>query len=48
MPEACTACDFAADIDNLKMQRLKNNVLATIGNFVSRTQTHEFENAVRV
>jgi len=30
MPEACPACDFAADIDNLKMQRLKNNVLAEL------------------
>jgi len=48
MPEACPACDFAADIDNLKMQSLKNNVLATIGNFERRTQTNEFENPVRL
>ena len=48
MPEACSACDFAAEIDILKMQSLKNNALAIIGNFVMRKPTREIENAVRV
>jgi len=48
MPETCPACDFAADTYILKMQSLKINALAIIGNFVMRKPTREIENAVRV
>jgi len=41
MREACPAWEFAADTHILKIQNLKNNVLATIGNFVRRTPTRE-------
>jgi hypothetical protein len=37
MTYACPAYEFAADIHLLKLQRLQNKVLRTIGNFSRRT-----------
>jgi hypothetical protein len=36
MTYACPACEFTADIHLMKLQRLQNKVLRTIGNFPRR------------
>jgi hypothetical protein len=41
MTYACPACDFAADSHLLKLQRLQNKVLRTIGNFPRRTPVRD-------
>jgi hypothetical protein len=41
MTYACPAWEFAADNHLLKLQRLQNQVLRTIGNFPRRTPVRE-------
>jgi hypothetical protein len=42
---ACPAWDFAADTHLLKLRRLQNRVLRTIGNFPRRTPVRELHKA---
>jgi len=41
MTYACPDCEFAAYRYLLKLQRLQNRVLRTIGNYTRRTPTHD-------
>jgi hypothetical protein len=41
MTYACPTWDFAADTHLMKLQRLQNKVLRTIGNFPRRTPVSE-------
>jgi hypothetical protein len=45
MTYACPAWEFAADIHLLKLQRLKNKVLRTIGNFPRCTPVRDLHTA---
>jgi hypothetical protein len=45
MTYACPAWEFAADALLIKLQRLQNKVLRTIGNFPRRTPVHEMHMA---
>jgi hypothetical protein len=45
MTYACPTWDFVADIHLMKLQRLQNKVLRTIGNFPRRTPVRELHNA---
>jgi hypothetical protein len=45
MTYACPAWEFAADIHLIKLQRLKNKVLRTTGNFPRRTLVREMHMA---
>jgi hypothetical protein len=45
MTYACPAWEFAANIHLLKLQRLQNNVLRTIGNFPKCTTVRDFHTA---
>jgi hypothetical protein len=45
---ACPGWDFVADTHLLKLQRLQNRVLRTIGNFPRRTPVRELHNAFNV
>jgi hypothetical protein len=42
---ACPTCDFAADAHLIKLQRLQNKVLRTIGNFPRHTLVRELHKA---
>jgi hypothetical protein len=44
MTYACSAWEFTAECHLLKLQRLQNRVLRTIGNFPRRTSVHEIMN----
>jgi hypothetical protein len=48
MTYACPTWDFAADTHLIKLQRLQNKVLCTIGNFPRRTQVLELHKAVSI
>jgi hypothetical protein len=48
MNYASTAWEFAADSHLLKLQRLQNKVLRTIGNFPRRTPVRELHNAFNI
>jgi hypothetical protein len=41
MTNACSAWEFAAECHLLKLQRLQNKVLRTIGNFPKRTSVRD-------
>jgi hypothetical protein len=45
MTYACLAWDFAAECHKLKLQRLQNKVLRTIGNFPKRTSDQNMHTA---
>jgi hypothetical protein len=45
---ACPAWEFASDSHLLKLQRLQNKVLRTIGNFPRRTQVRELHKAFSI
>jgi hypothetical protein len=45
MTYACPALDFAADTRLMKLKRLHNRVLRTIGNFPRRTPVHDLHKA---
>jgi hypothetical protein len=45
---ACRAWDFAADTHLLKLQRLQNRVLRTIGKFPRRTPVRELHKAFSI
>jgi hypothetical protein len=45
---ACPAWDFAADTPLLKLPRLQNKVLRTIGNFPRRTSVRELHKAFNI
>jgi hypothetical protein len=45
---ACPAWEFAADSHLLKLQRLQNRVLRTIGNFPWRTSVRELHKAFSI
>jgi hypothetical protein len=45
---ACTALEFSADSYLLKLQRLQNNVLRTIGNLPRRTPTHDLQMTFKI
>jgi hypothetical protein len=45
MTYACPAWEFALDTHLIKLQRLQNMVLRTIGNFPRRTPVHEMHMA---
>jgi hypothetical protein len=45
MTNACPAWEFAAESHLLKLQRLQNKVLRTIGNFPRRTPVHDMHEA---
>jgi hypothetical protein len=48
MTYACPACEFAADIHLLKLQRQQNKVLLTIGNFPRYTPVRELHKAFNI
>jgi hypothetical protein len=48
MTYACPTWDFAADTHLMKLQRLQNKVLRTIGNFPRRTPVREFHKAFSI
>jgi hypothetical protein len=48
MTYACSAWDFAADTHLMKLQRLQNRVLRTIGNFPRRAPVCELHNAFSI
>jgi hypothetical protein len=48
MTYACPTWDFAADTHLMKLQRLQNKVLRTIGNFPWRTPVRELHNAFSI
>jgi hypothetical protein len=48
MTYACPAWEFAADTYLLKLQRLQNKVLRTIGNFPRRTPTRDIHVAFKI
>jgi hypothetical protein len=45
---ACPAWEFATDIHLLKLQRMQNKVLRTIGNFPRHTSVCELHNAFNI
>jgi hypothetical protein len=45
MGYACSASEFAADTHLIKLQRLQNKILRTIGNFPRRTPVREMHMA---
>jgi hypothetical protein len=45
MTYACLAWEFAADTHLIKLQRLQNKVLCTVGNFPKRTPVREMHMA---
>jgi hypothetical protein len=45
MTYACPAWEFAAECHLLKLQRLQNKVLRTIGNFLKRTSVRDMHKA---
>jgi hypothetical protein len=48
MTYACPACEFAAETHLLKLQRLQNKVLRTIGNLPRRTPVRDFHVAFQI
>jgi hypothetical protein len=48
MTYACLTWDFAADTHLMKLQRLRNKVLRTIGNFPRRTPVRELHKAFSI
>jgi hypothetical protein len=48
MTYACPAWEFAADTHLLRLQRLQNKVLRTIGNFARRTPVRELHKAFNI
>jgi hypothetical protein len=46
MTYACPAWEFAAECHLLKLQRLQNKVLRTIGNFQKRTLVRDMHKAI--
>jgi hypothetical protein len=48
MTYACHAWDFAAESHLLKLQRLQNRVLRTIGNFPRRTSVRDLHVAFQI
>jgi hypothetical protein len=48
MTYACPAWDFAADTHLMKLQRLQNRVLLTIGNVPRRTPVRELHKAFSI
>jgi hypothetical protein len=48
MTYACPAWEFAVDTYLLKLQRLQNKVLCTIGNFPRRTPTRDIHVAFKI
>jgi hypothetical protein len=48
MTYACPAWEFPTDNRLLKLQRLQNNVLRTIGNFPRRTPFHDLHMAFKL
>jgi hypothetical protein len=48
MTHACLAWEFAADNNLLKLQRLQNKVLRTIGNFPKRTPVRDLHMAFKL
>jgi hypothetical protein len=48
MTYACPAWEFVAESHLLKLQRLQNRVLRTIGNFPGRTSVHDMHEAFRI
>jgi hypothetical protein len=48
MTYACPAWEFAAECHLLKLQRLQNKVLRTIGNFPRRTSVHNMHKAFHI
>jgi hypothetical protein len=48
MTYACPAWEFAAECHLLKLQRLQNKVLRTIGNFPRRTSVHHMHEAFHI
>jgi hypothetical protein len=45
MTYACPAWEFAAECHLLKLQRLQNKVLRTVGNFLKRTSVRDMHKA---
>jgi hypothetical protein len=48
MTYACPAWEFAADIHLMKLQRLQNRVLRSIGHFPRRKPIHELHKAFNI
>jgi hypothetical protein len=48
MTYACPAWEFPAEYHLLKLQRLQNKVLRTIGNFPKRTSVHDMHVAFQI
>jgi hypothetical protein len=48
MTYACPASEFAAECHLLKLQRLQNKVLRTIGNFPKRTSVRDMHKAIHI
>jgi hypothetical protein len=48
MSYACPAWEFAAECHLLKLQRLQNKVLPTIGNFPRRTSVRDIHKAFHI
>jgi hypothetical protein len=48
MTYACPAWEYAAESHLLKLQRLQNRVLRTIGNFPRRTSVRDLHVAVQI
>jgi methionine synthase II (cobalamin-independent) len=48
MTYACPTWDFAADTHLMKLQRLQNKVLCTIGNFPRHTQVRKLHKAFSI
>jgi len=48
MTSACPSWEFAANSYNLKIQRLQNKVLRTIGNLLRGTSTHNLHVAFKI
>jgi hypothetical protein len=48
MTYACPAWEFAAECDLLKLKRLQNKVLRTIGNFSKRTSVRDMHKAFHI
>jgi hypothetical protein len=45
---AFTACELAADKNLMKLQRLQNKVLRTLGNFPTCTRVHDLHMALKL
>jgi hypothetical protein len=48
MTYACPAWEFAAETYVLKLQRLKNKILRTIGSFPRGTSVHDMHMAFQI